>query len=141
MSQILHNGTCFVCSSPGTGRIDATFTWDAPAAVLRCEALLGSACQGPPGFAHGGALFALLDEAMGGACWMSGLRVLSAHVGIDYRRPVPLGSTVILAAQVVKIDGRKVYTTATLHVDGVLATEADGLFVASERHNWDVLPH
>lgn len=106
-----------------------------------CEAVIGPDCQGAPDHAHGGALFGLLDEAMGAACWMTGHRVMSAHVDIDYRKPVRIGDRLQVAAWIERIDGRKVHTYGELRIGEVVVTQAHGLFVSSERHNWDLMAH
>lgn len=137
-----HETACYICGT-GQGHNDAIqvqFAWHDDVQKVLCDAIMGPACQGAPGHAHGGALFGLLDEAMGAACWMSGHPVMSAHVGIDYRKPVKLGETLQIAAWIERIDGRKVHTYGELRVDGQIVTEAKGLFVSSDRHAWDFGP-
>lgn len=86
--------------------------------------------QGPPGYAHGGALAALLDEAMGAAVWYAGNRVLAVHLSFDYRHPVPLGAEVRVSGQVERREGRKVFTSGTITLeDGRVAVTASGIFV------------
>ena len=147
INEILHGHTCYVCGSldghdtpHGSSGIDVRFLWDDGIQEVRAVATFGPACQGAPGHAHGGSLFGLLDEAMGAACWMTGHKVMSANVQIDYRKPVRLGDTVDVIGRVVRVDGRKVHTVGELRRDGVVVTEAKGLFISSERHAWDVFP-
>ncbi len=140
--EIVHGRSCYIC---GTGQqhnsaIQVRFAWHDDVQKVLCQATMGPDSQGAPGHAHGGALFGLLDEAMGAACWMSGHRVMSAHIGIDYRKPVRLGETLNIAAWIERIDGRKVHTYGELRIGDAIATEAKGLFVSSERHDWDLLP-
>jgi acyl-coenzyme A thioesterase PaaI-like protein len=146
--EIVHGRPCYVCGD-GTIHSDASahpnaigvrFAWHEERQKVLCEATMGPACQGAPGHAHGGSLFAILDEAMGAACWMSGHPVMSAHVSIDYRKPVKLGETLQVAAWIEKIDGRKVHTYGELRNGDVIVTQAKGLFVSSDRHAWDLLP-
>ena len=86
--------------------------------------------QGPPGYAHGGALASLLDEAMGAASWFSGNRTLSVHLGFDYKRPVAVGAAIHISGQVVGREGRKVLTSGSiLLAEGSVAVSADGIFV------------
>lgn len=144
--EILHGRPCYVCGSSdpdghqhGQPAIQVRFAWNDVVQEVRCLATLGEGCQGAPGHAHGGALFGLLDEAMGAACWMSGHKVMSANVQIDYRKPVKLGDTLEVVGRITQVQGRKVHTLGELRRDGVLVTEAKGLFVSSERHAWDLL--
>lgn len=140
--EVVHGNPCYVCGSSDNGRdgVHVCFAWDEDAEEVRCQATLGPDCQGAPGHAHGGSLFAILDEAMGAACWMSGHKVMSASVTIDYRRPVKIGDVLDIAAKIVKVDGRKVHTVGALSLEGQVVTEARGLFISSERHAWDLLP-
>lgn len=140
--EINHGRHCYVCGDGGQSAdaIDVRFVWDDVAERVSCEATLGPTCQGAPGHAHGGSLFALLDEAMGAACWMSGHRVMSAHVRIDYRKPVLLGTKLQVLGWIVRVDGRKVHTHGELRRGTVVVAEADGLFVSSDRHAWDLQP-
>ena len=147
IQEILHGHTCFVCGShdgqhttTGSTGISVRFRWDDAVQEVRAQATFSLASQGAPGHAHGGSLFGLLDEAMGAACWMTGHKVMSANVQIDYRKPVRLGDTVDVIGRVMRVDGRKVHTVGELRRDGVIVTEAKGLFVSSERHAWDVFP-
>ncbi len=140
--DIVHGRSCYIC---GTGQshnpaITVRFAWHDDVQKVLCAATFGPDCQGAPGHAHGGALFGLLDEAMGAACWMSGHPVMSAHIGIDYRKPVKLGETVQIAAWITGIDRRKVHTYGELRIGGAIVTEAKGLFVSSDRHAWDLIP-
>lgn len=54
--------------------------------------------QGPPGFVHGGASAAVMDEAMGLAVFHSGYKVVTANLSIEYRKPIPLGIPVKIQA-------------------------------------------
>lgn len=86
--------------------------------------------EGPPGYAHGGALAALLDEAMGAAVWYSGSRVVAVHLSIDYKRAVPLGVRARVVGSVERRDGRKVFTDGSILLpDGTVAVTATGIFV------------
>ena len=98
--------------------------------ALIARAWFGPGTQGPPGHAHGGATAALLDEAMGFCCWLAGHRVVAAHIEIDFRAMVPLGSVATVAATVERVEGRKVYPRARLRLPGgAVAAEATGIFL------------
>jgi len=98
--------------------------------ALMARVWFGPGTQGPPGHAHGGATAALLDEAMGFCCWMAGHRVVAAHIEIDFRRMVPVGTVATLEAAVEDVDGRKVLPRARLLLpDGTVAAESTGIFL------------
>jgi len=62
--QVPYHGWCFVCGTENPQGIGITMFVDDDG-VLTSEFTLTKAQQGPPGYAHGGASAALLDEAMG----------------------------------------------------------------------------
>jgi uncharacterized protein (TIGR00369 family) len=98
--------------------------------TVAAEFTIGDAQQGPPGYAHGGVLASLLDEAMGGASWSAGNRTVSVHLGFDYKRPVPVGERITISGQVNSHEGRKVFTSGTIRLaDGSVAVSANGIFV------------
>lgn len=97
---------------------------------MSASVTVGAALEGPPGYAHGGSLTALLDEAMGASAWYAGYRVLAVHLSADFKRPVPVGAEIRVTAQVERREGRKVFTTgAILLPDGTLAVSGSGIFV------------
>lgn len=86
--------------------------------------------EGPPGYGHGGMLATLLDEAMGASAWYAGYRVLAVHLGIDYKRPVPVGEEIRVHGQVERREGRKAFTSGTITLaDGTVAVNGGGIFV------------
>ena len=92
--------------------------------------IVADALQGAEGYAHGGSLASLLDEAMGAASWFAGNRTVSVHLSFDYKRPVALGARVQVLAQVDRREGRKVFTSGSLLLDdGSVAVSASGIFV------------
>jgi uncharacterized protein (TIGR00369 family) len=98
--------------------------------TVAADFTIGEAQQGPPGYAHGGALASLIDEAMGAASWFSGNRSVSVHLGFDYKQAVPVGATIHISGQVNRREGRKTFTSGSIWLaDGSLAVSGDGLFV------------
>lgn len=86
--------------------------------------------QGPPGIVHGGALAAVLDEAMTAAVFEAGEPAFTASLTIQYRAPLRTGQVATVTGRLEKADGRKRLLHATVHdAAGTLCAEADGLFV------------
>ena len=86
--------------------------------------------EGPPGYAHGGILATFLDEAMGASAWYAGYRVLAVHLGIDFKRPVPLGAEIRVSGRVERREGRKAFTVGSITLaDGTMAVSGSGIFV------------
>lgn len=73
--------------------------------------------EGGPGVIHGGVLSAAFDEAMGSASIHLYAPVVTAHLEIDFARPILLGSRLTIRARIVGMVGRKLYTTAEAFVD------------------------
>lgn len=90
----------------------------------------GAAYEGPPGCVHGGYVAAVFDEVLGAAQSLSGDQGMTAHLGIDYRKPTPLGVPLTMEGWLDRRDGRKIYTLGAMYADGVLTAEAQGLFIA-----------
>ena len=118
-----------VSASSFMTRLGAQFYAESDGSVT-AKVVMDSKHEGPPGYAHGGALAALLDEAMGAAVWFSGVRVAAVHLNIDYKRAVALGMVARVSGRVERRDGRKVYASgAILLPDETVACTAHGIFV------------
>ncbi len=85
--------------------------------------------QGAPGLAHGGVISAAVDEGMGYLLWLVQSPAVTAHLEIDYRRPVPVGSRLELDGRVDEMRGRKIYASMEGTVDGETAVEAKALYL------------
>lgn len=97
---------------------------------LYARVTFGPETEGPPGAVHGGAIAAVLDEAMGAACWLQGHPVLGARIAIDYKRLTPLGFVGEVESWIERIDGRKIFLQAQLRDgDGAVYAVSEGLFV------------
>lgn len=97
---------------------------------LMARAWFGPDAEGPPGHAHGGAVAAVLDEALGAAAWAEGHPIVVARLITDFRQMVPIGTDATVEAWVHKVDGRKVYTHARLtDPAGALLAEGQAICV------------
>lgn len=89
--------------------------------------------QGAPGLAHGGLLACAFDEALGAVAGQLLRRpAVTAKLETDFLRPVPVGSTLFINAKLDGVAGRKVYVSASGHLDGEdgpIAVSARALFV------------
>ncbi|MDO9576330.1 MAG: PaaI family thioesterase [Candidatus Cloacimonadales bacterium] len=90
----------------------------------------GSATQGPPGYAHGGSIAAVLDEAMGFAAWITGQTVVAAKLCVDYKKMLPLKTIATIEAWIDSIKGRKVITKSKIYDEnGTTFSKAEGLYI------------
>src|SRR5687767_3207088 len=74
---------------------------------LHASICFGAAAEGPPDSVHGGAIAAVLDEAMGAVCWMNGHPVVGARITINYLQMTPLGFEGRIEAWIERIERRK----------------------------------
>lgn len=89
--------------------------------------------QGAPGLAHGGLLSAAVDETLGSLNWLLRRPAVTGRLETDFIRPVPVGSVLHIAAEVVGVAGRKIYATAEGRLEspeGPVALQASAVFIA-----------
>ena len=73
---------------------------------------------------------AVLDEAMGGACWMNGHRTVAAKISVSFLAMLKLETETTVEAAIERTDGRKIYLRAKMADGrGTPIAEADGLFI------------
>ncbi|WP_033308356.1 PaaI family thioesterase [Streptomyces iakyrus] len=126
-----HYGACFGCGDdqPHGLHLQARA---GEGVSLTAEFTVQPAHQGAPGLAHGGVLTSALDETLGSLNWLLRTIAVTGRLETDFVRPVPVGTTLYLEAQVTAVAGRKIYSTATGRVggpEGPVAVCADALFV------------
>jgi acyl-coenzyme A thioesterase PaaI-like protein len=86
-----------------------------------------------PGFVYGGLIASLIDCHSTGMAAAAAyraedrsmdsiprLRYVTASLKVDYLKPTPIDTPLMLRAKVKEISGRKVVVDSTLHADGVL---------------------
>jgi acyl-coenzyme A thioesterase PaaI-like protein len=93
-------------------------------------ATYGRAYEGPPGHVHGGIVAAAFDEVLGMAQSLTGAPGMTGTLTVRYRRPTPLYRELTFRGQVDRVEGRKIFTSATLHVEGEFLAEAEGIFIS-----------
>lgn len=94
----------------------------------------GMQYEGPPGHVHGGFVAAALDELLGMAQTLSGKSGMTGTLTVRYRRPTPLYKQLRFTAWVDRIEGRKIFTSGTIHDGETLCAEAEGVFISVDFH-------
>jgi acyl-coenzyme A thioesterase PaaI-like protein len=98
--------------------------------ILYAKAWFAKSAMGPPGHVHGGAMAAVLDEAMGAVCWMNDLQTVAASITISFVEMLPLETETVIEAIIDRIDGRKIHLHSRLKDEsGKLIAEGTGLFI------------
>ena len=131
--QLPYHGWCFVCGHENPHSIGMTW-WVDDEGRLTSEFVLDLAKQGPPGYAHGGASAAILDEAMGLVVWAAGHKVAAVNLEINYHKPVPLEQPLRLEARIIEQDERKIFSTGEIILsDGTVAVSGRGIYVVAPK--------
>jgi acyl-coenzyme A thioesterase PaaI-like protein len=78
---------------------------------------------------HGGWIAAAFDEVLGFTQSLTGHPGMTGTLTIRYRRPTPLHTELRFRGRVDRVEGRKIFTSATLHAGADLCAESDGIFV------------
>ncbi len=130
-----HN--CFGCGLLNDIGMHLSFFTNARHEVV-CTTELPDRFQGPHGFAHGGIIASMLDEAMSKAIHASphaaGLMAMTRHMETSYLRPLALNTPVTLRAHQSRVEGRKHFCEATLtDAAGKLLATGAALFIAIPR--------
>lgn len=99
-----------------------TFEQDDEARTIRGAFRIESQYAGGAGFVHGGIIATLLDEAMGKVNRFRGVRAVTAELNIEYLRPVPVDTDIVVEAHEVEVKGRNLY-----HVGEIRSAEGDVL--------------
>ncbi len=103
---------------------------------VKGRAIFGSAYEGPPGCVHGGFVAAAFDEVLGFAQSITGNPGMTGTLTVRYRRPTPLHRELVFDAGVDRVEGRKIFVSATIAADGEVTAEAEGIFISLDRERF-----
>ena len=96
----------------------------------------GSAYEGAPGCVHGGFVAGAFDEVLGYVSALSGQGGMTGRLTIHFRSPTPLHTELFFEGQILKIEGRKIFTEGKLFAGDRLCAEAEGLFISVDREKF-----
>jgi acyl-coenzyme A thioesterase PaaI-like protein len=119
----------FLVANPSGESVRVAYFRGPEAGVLYAKAYFGRETQGPPGHVHGGAMAAVLDEAMGGACWMNGHRTVAAKISVSFLEMLKLATETTVESRIERVEGRKVYVRAKLSGGSRPIAESEGPFI------------
>jgi len=128
---------CFACGDKNSDGLQLKFTYPQPG-TCRAGFVPEQKYQGWRGILHGGIISTLLDEALahavGGAEGGGGAsEAVTAELTVRFKKPVSIGSKIILSGWVEKDNGKIVEASSEL-------TDETGLVLASARGKL-VRPH
>ena len=98
-----------VAASTPERRVLQRVFWNEKAKAVRVIVHFGADLEGPPGCVHGGCSAAVADAIMGRCAFKATRRfAVTANLDVNYRRKMPLGTTAVVDARLVKHEGRKI---------------------------------
>lgn len=99
---------------------------------VRGDVTLDRRHEGAPGFAHGGAVSTVLDDALGSVLMILERPAVTARLEVNYRRPAFLGRRFEVEAWAEQADGRKLHLAGELRDGGEIVADARAVFVQVE---------
>ncbi len=100
---------CFGCGGDNAGGMKLAFEQDNEHRRIIGRFVLGERYQGGGGFAHGGIIALLLDEAMGKVCKFRDARAVTASMEIEYLKPVRVDQEIFVEARETEQKGRNLF--------------------------------
>ena len=123
---------CFGCGGDNAGGMKLTFEQDNVNRKIVGRFVLGERYQGGGGYAHGGIIATLLDEAMGKVCRFREVRAVTAELTVEYLKPINVQHEIIVEGRETEQKGRNIFMTGEIR-------DAAGLVLARARARFVVL--
>ncbi|WP_205699466.1 PaaI family thioesterase [Conexibacter sp. SYSU D00693] len=128
-----HNPGCLACGSRNPASLGFTVERWADGA-LRATVALRDVHEGAAGRAHGGMLMTALDEGLGRLAYLElGGDCVTATMSVDFLRPGAPGQRPVVACEVVRREGRKLWVSGDLRVGDEPIARAEALFISTRR--------
>ncbi len=127
-------GRSFVSGDPDSDRLRIRYYRDRQRNMFVARAWFGPGAEGPPGHAHGGSIFAVMDEVMGGAVWLSGHTAVTVSMSIRFRKLLPLGTCATVEGWVEEVKRKKITARSRIfdHDSGCVFAESEGTFLETK---------
>ena len=121
---------CFGCGAGNSGGMKLTFEQDNANRKIVGRFVLGERYQGGAGFAHGGIIALLLDEAMGKVCRFREVRAVTAELSVEYLKPIAVNKQIVVEGRETKMNGRNLFMTGEIrNENGDVLARGRGRFV------------
>ena len=121
---------CFGCGGDNTGGMKLTFEQDNANRKIVGRFVLGERYQGGAGFAHGGIIALLLDEAMGKVCRFREVRAVTAELSVEYLKPVSIDKEIVVEGRETEMNGRNLFMSGEVrNENGEVLARGKGRFV------------
>jgi len=121
---------CFGCGAANPAGMKLSFDLDFDVGRTRGSFTLGPNYGGGAGFAHGGIIAVVLDEAMGKLSKLADEKAVTAEMSITYAKPVPIDKPVRVEGWQEEEKGRNRFRVAEIRdLEGNLLARGTGRFV------------
>lgn len=118
--------------------VPATTWTEAGGKSLVSVVYVGEDLCGHPGLVHGGFLATMLDEGLAWCCFgaLPHKIGVTANLNINYRKPTPAGSFLVLRAETTRVEGRKAWVKGHIELlakpdeEPTVLVEAEALYVS-----------
>jgi uncharacterized protein (TIGR00369 family) len=125
---------CFGCGGNNDGGMKLTFEQDNVNRRIVGRFVLGERYQGGAGFAHGGVIALLLDEAMGKVCRFREVRAVTAELTVEYLKPVSVNKEIVVEGREIEQKGRNLFLSGEIRdAEGEVLARGKGRFVMISR--------
>ncbi len=125
---------CFGCGGDNAGGMKLTFEQDNINRRIVGRFVLGERYQGGGGFAHGGVIALLLDEAMGKVCRFREVRAVTAELTVEYLKPVSVENEIVVEGRETEQNGRNLFLAGEIRNQaGEILAKGRGRFVVMGR--------
>ncbi len=103
------------------------------------EVTFGSAYEGAPACVHGGFVAAAFDEVLGFVQSLGGRPGMTGTLTVRYEKPTPLHTPLRFECELLRMEGRKIFTDGRLLAGDLLSARAQGLFISIEPERFSEL--
>ena len=142
MGQILKldpkvTNRCFGCGGANDAGMKLAFVLDFDDRRARGRFILGPNYAGGGGFAHGGIIAVVLDEAMGKLSRLAQEQAVTAEMNIEFRKPVPVDKEIVVEGWQEEEKGRNRFRVAEIRdPQGNLLARGKGRFVVVKQSHF-----
>jgi uncharacterized protein (TIGR00369 family) len=129
---------CFGCGGDNAAGMKLVFDLDFDARRTRGRFVLGPNYAGGGGFAHGGIIAVVLDEAMGKISKLTEEKAVTGELNVEYRKPVPVDQEIVVEGWQVQAVGRYRFRAGEIRdAAGNLLARGKARFVVVDARHFD----
>ncbi|HUL33601.1 MAG TPA: PaaI family thioesterase [Candidatus Eisenbacteria bacterium] len=129
---------CFGCGGNNAAGMKLVFDLDFDAQRTRGRFVLGTNYAGGAGFAHGGIIAVVLDEAMGKLSKLADEKAVTAELKVEYRNPVPVDKEIVVEGWQVEEKGRNRFRVGEIRdAEGNLLARGTARFVVIDAQHFE----